>query len=197
MSQTTKTILIILGSLLVLCACTTTLLLATGLWSFGSFISRTEVSVNDDPGVAVRVGAEIADFEAPPGFTAQYGIHIGDLSIVGYESQGGKSHILFAQFPDGTKINVEEMLKQISEYSGDSRDDWYRSETTIIEEKPVTIRGQASTLSIAEGTSSDGSTYRTATASFQGRNGPALMIVASPVEDWDMQIVEDLIASIQ
>ena len=197
MSQTTKIILIILSSLLMLCACTAAVLLGTGLWSFGRFVNWADESFGNNPEIAVRVGSEIADFEVPAGFTSPYGIHVGDLSIVGYESQSGKSHILFAQFPDGAHVDADEMLKQISERSGDPRNDWYRSETTVIEEKPVTIRGQASTLSIAEGTSFDGTTYRTATATFQGKNGPALIMVASPMEEWDMNIVEDLIASIQ
>ena len=197
MDKTTKTILIVVGSLLLVCACAATAIFATGLWSFGRFVSWADESVSENPQVAVRVGSEIADFEVPDAFTSAYTVHFGDLSVVGYETQSGNSHILFAQFPDGTHIDVDEMLRKISERSGDPRSIWYGTETTQIEEKTVTIRGQETTLSIAEGTTSEGITYRTATATFQGANGPALVMVASPIEEWDTEMVESLIASIE
>jgi hypothetical protein len=197
MDKTTKTILIIVGSIVLLCACATTALFATGLWSFSRFVSWADESVSESPQVAVRVGSEIADFEIPEGFTSPYSVHFGDVSLVGYESQSGRSHILLAQFPEGTSINVDEMLRQISEQRGDPHSIWYRTETTLIEERPVTIRGQETTLNIAEGISSDGTTYWSATATFQGSSGPALVMVASPIEEWDMEMVEAFVASIE
>lgn len=197
MDKTTKTILIIVGLLLLLCGCATTAVFATGIWSFGRFVNQVDESVSESPQVAVRVGSEIADFEIPERFTSPYSVHFGDVSMVGYESQSGNSHILLAQFPEGTHINVDEMLRQISEGRGDPQSVWYRTETALIEEKPVTIRGQESTLSIAEGTSSEGTTYRTATATFEGRNGPALLMVACQIEEWDVEMVESFVASIK
>ena len=117
--------------------------------------------------------------------------------MVGYQSENGKSHILLAQFPEGTSINVDEMLKEISEYSDDPNSIWYNTETTLIEQKTVTICGQETTLNISEGTSSDGNTYRSATATFPGRVGPALVLVAAPIDEWDMEAVENFVASIE
>jgi hypothetical protein len=197
MDKTTKTILIVLGSILLVCACATAALFATGLWSFTRFVIWADESVSESSQVAVRVGSEIADFEVPAGFASPYSVHFGDVSMVGYESQNGSAHLLLAKFPDETSINVSEVLRQISEGRGDPQSVWYRMETTLIEEKPVTIRGQERILSIAEGTSSEGVIYRTATATFEGRNGPALVMLASPIAEWDLEMVETFLASIE
>jgi len=197
MDKTTKTALIIIGSLFLLCACAATAVIFTGFWSLGNVVKWVGNSTTEDSQEAVRVGSEIADYEIPAGFDTPYGVHFGDVNMVGYTSQSERSHILLAQFPEGTSLNINEMMRQISERPGDSNDTWYKTETKLLEERPVTICGQETTLSIGEGTSSDGITYRTAIAKFQGRGGPALVMVAGPLDEWDIGMVEAFIASIQ
>ena len=68
MDKTTKTILIVLGSVFVLCACAAMAIFTTGLWSFGRFVNFAERSVSESPQEAVKLGSEIADFEVPEGF---------------------------------------------------------------------------------------------------------------------------------
>lgn len=194
MDKTTKTVLILIGSVFVLCACAAIAAFAIGLWSF---VNVEKQNVGFRPQEAVRVGYEIADFEVPAGFDSPYSVHFGDVTMVGYDAQNERSHLLLAQFPKGTSINTQEMLKIIQKGRGDPDSIWYNTNVSLIEEKPVTIRGQETTLSISEGTSSDGISYRSATATFEGRNGPALVLIASPVEEWDITMVETFMASIQ
>jgi hypothetical protein len=197
MDKTTKTILIVIGSLLVVCGCVTVIVFATGIWSFNKFVNFAEQSVSENPQVAVRLGSEIADFEIPQGFGSPYSVHVGNVTMIGYKSASGNSHILLAQFPEGTSLNVEEMLKLIEEGSGDPNSIWYKTEMTVVDQKPVTVRGQNATLNISEGTSSDGIAYRSATATFEGRGGPSLVLVAGPLEEWDLEMVETFVSSIQ
>jgi len=197
MDKTTKTILIVIGSVLVICGCMTAAVFATGLWSFSRFVNFAERSVSESPQVAVRLGSEIADYEVPEGFGSPYSVHFGDVTLIGYKSPSERSHILLAQFPVGTSINVNEMLRLIEEDSGNPNSIWYNTKTEIVEQKPVTICGQESTLNISEGTSSDGIRFRMATATFEGRGGPSLVVVASPTDDWDAAVVEAFIESIQ
>jgi len=197
MDKTTKTILMVIGSILLVCGCITAGIFATGLWSFSRFVNFTERRVSESPQVAVRFGSEIADFEVPEGFASPYGVHIGDMTLVGYKSPSEKSLLLLAQFPKGTSINVDEMLRIIEEGSGDPNSIWYKTETTIIEQKAVTIRGQECNLSISEGTSSDGVELRMATAKFEGRGGPSLVMVAGPMDEWDDEMIENFISSIE
>jgi hypothetical protein len=197
MDKSTKTILIVIGSILLVCGCITAGVFATGLWSFSRFVNFTERSVSESPQVAVRFGSEIADFEVPEGFASPYGIHFGDMTLVGYKSSSEKSLLLLAQFPKGTSINVDEMLRRIEEGSGDPNSIWYKTETTVVEQKAVTIRGKECNLSISEGTSSDGVEFRMATAKFDGRGGPSLVMIAGPIDEWDIEMVENFISSIK
>jgi hypothetical protein len=145
----------------------------------------------------VRIGGEIADYEIPEGFGSPVSIHIGDMTMIRYKTLDKMSYIALAQFPEGTSINVEEMLRLMEEGTSDPNNVWYSTDTKIIEQKPVTICGQATTLNISDGTSVQELSYRYATASFEGRGGPALVMVGTPVEEWDMGMVDDFISSIQ
>jgi hypothetical protein len=197
MDKSTKTILIVIGSILLVCGCITAAIFATGLWSFSRFVNFTERSVSESPKVAVRFGSEIADFEVPEGFASPYGIHIGDMTLVGYKSSSEKSLLLLAQFPKGTSLNVDEMLRRVEEGSGDPNSTWYKTETTVVEQKAVTIRGKECNLSISGGISSDGVEFRMATAKFDGRGGPSLVMIAGPIDEWDIEMVENFISSIK
>lgn len=197
MDKTTKTVLIVIGSILVVCGCMAAAVFATGLWSFGRFVSWADESVSESPQVAIRLGSEIADFEVPEGFGAPYSIHFGDVTLIGYQSPSERSHLVLAQFPQGTSINVDEMLRIIRDGSNDPNSIWHNTEMELVEQKPVNIRGEECTLNISEGISSDGVEFRMATAKFEGRGGPSLVMIAGPIDEWDADMVEDFISSFE
>jgi hypothetical protein len=68
---------------------------------------------------------------------------------------------------------------------------------TVIESQPCQLRGEESTLILSEGVSHDGSRYRSASAIFDGTGGPALVNFSGPSEDWDQEMVDAFIASLQ
>ena len=183
MDKTTKIILIVVGSVIVLCACATVTVFATGLWTFRTVTKIADQTVSENPQEVVRVGAEIADYEIPEGFGSPVSFHIGDMTMIRYRTQDEMSYILLAQFPEGTSINLEEILRLIEEGTNDPNN--------------VTICGQETTLNVSEGINIDRRDYRYATAKFEGRGGPALVMVATPVDIWDSEMVDDFISSIQ
>jgi hypothetical protein len=197
MDKTTKTILIVIAAVVLVCVCLGAVVVATGLVSFNIFANQVQENVSENPEVAVRVGAEIADFEVPSGFGSPYSIHFGDVTLIQYSTDSEKSYLLIAQFPEGTSINIKEMLRIIQEGSGNPDSIWYNTDTTLVEEKSVNIRGQVSTLQISEGTSSGGVVYRVATTQFQGRGGPALLLIGGQLEEWDEDMVEQFVSSIR
>lgn len=197
MDKSTKTAVIVIGVILLVGAITAMTILATGLWAFGRFVNWANQSVSESPEMAVTVGSEIADYEIPNGFGSPYVVHFGDVSMVGYTSGSERSHILLAQFPVGTHVDVNTLLKQISKGSGQPDSVWYNTETTLIDEKPVLIRGEECILHISEGTSSEGTTYRSAIATFEGRGGPSLVLISTPLDEWDIDLIESFISSIQ
>lgn len=198
MSQTTKTVLIIVGSVLLLCACTTAILMGTGLWSFGKAVQFLDNSTTEDPQEVARVASEIATFDIPAGFDTQYGMKISTFSMVQYTTRSEETYIFLTQFPAGTSINVEEMMRQIRNNSRNPNSPWYNVDTQLIEKRPINIRGQETTLSISEGTSDQGKLYRMANATFQGNGeGPALLMIVGPADEWDSEVIEDFIASLR
>ena len=198
MDKTTKTILIIIGSLVVLCACAAAILIGTGLWGFGNLVRFADKSTTENPQEVANIASEIADFGIPEGFDTQYGIKIAAFSLVQYTTRSEDTYIFLTQFPGGTSINPDEMLREIRNNSRNPNSPWYNVDTELVEQKPVTIRGKETTLSISEGRSDNGELYRMANAKFQGKGeGPALLMIVGPADLWDAQLVEDFIASIQ
>jgi hypothetical protein len=198
MDKTTKTVLIIIGSLLVLCACTVAILAGTGLWSFGKFVQFADKSTTENPQEVAQIASGIADFNLPEDYTTHYGIKIATFSMVQYTTRNEENYIFLTQFPAGTSINVEEMLRQIKNSSRNPNSPWYNVDTTLVEQKRVNIRGEETTLSISEGKSDKGVMYRMANATFQGKGaGPTLLMVVGPADQWDTQLFEDFIASIR
>jgi hypothetical protein len=198
MTQTTKTVLIIIGSLLLLCACTTAVLMGTGLWSFGKLVQFADNSTTEDPQEVAQIASEISDFDVPAGFDTQYGMKISTFSMVQYTTRNEENYIFLTQFPAGTSINVDEMMRQIKNSSRNPNSRWYNVDTELVEKRPVTIRGEETTISISEGTSDQGELYRMADAIFQGRGeGPTLLMIVGPADQWNNALIEDFIASIR
>jgi hypothetical protein len=198
MDKTTKTILIILGSLFLVCVCAAGVLFTTGMWSVGKIVNWAQSNTSEDPARVAQVASEIADFEIPAGFNKHYAMKLGDLTLVQYMTDNEKVVLIVTQFPAGISINPDEMLRDIRNGSRDPNSPWYNMDMQLVEQRPVTIRGEETTLSISEGIDDKGTQYRMANAKFRGKaNGPALMTIAGPVDQWDLAIVEDFIASIQ
>lgn len=198
MDKTTKTVLIILGSLLALCACGAAIVFGTGLWSFGKLVQFADNSTTEDPQEVAQIASEIADFSLPERYSTQYGIKIATFSMVQYTTRSEDNYIFLTQFPAGTSIRPEEMMRQIRDNSRNPNSPWYNTDTTLVEQKPIAIRGSETTLSISEGTTDQGELYRMANATFQGRGeGPTLLMIVGPADQWDETMVEDFISSIR
>jgi hypothetical protein len=181
----------------VLCACAVAAIFGTGLWSLAKYNQWAETSTSNDLSEVAKLSQEIAVFTLPDGFGSPYGMHVGEITSVGFSSHSKNTHILLTQFPEGTSINTEELLKQVGKYSMNPDSGWNNTRMTVIEENPVIIRGQESILSISEGTSSDGTIYRSAITTFDSNKGVTMLVIAGPLEEWDRKLVDDFVASIQ
>lgn len=198
MSNTTKTILVIISVLVIVCACGSAAFLATGAWTVSKIVRWTNTSTSEDPQLVSGIADEIADFDLPAGFGSPDGVHFADFSAVSYRSQSGDTHIFLVQFPRGTRLDADEMLNTIKHSSAVLETPWYGIQMATVEQKPVTVHGQESTLIIQEGITSDGEAFRTGIVTFQAEgSGPALLMVAGPVEEWDAEMLDSLIASVK
>lgn len=93
---------------------------------------------------------------------------------------------------------MDEMMRQIRQNSRRLDSPWYNVDTVLVEQRPVTIRGRETTMSISEGKDGRGELYRMASATFDGKAGsPAVLMILVPADQWDEKMVDDLIISIQ
>jgi hypothetical protein len=196
MNKTLKVILIIILVLVVLCCCIGTALALTGVVSMQSIIKNIESNATEKPAEVAVIASDIADFDLPAGFDKPFGMKFASFAFAGYFSSTSDTSILIAQLPQNLNINVEDIMKSMQEKSGQGQVTVNGGEMKSVENRPMTIRGQQSTLIIKEGQSSEGQTTRVGTVSFTGKQGSeAIMMITSPAANWDDAMVNTLIAS--
>ena len=79
---------------------------------------------------------------------------------------------------------------------GEQKADRY-TRVNIVETRTVTMRGKEVPMVVGEGINSENQDFREVTALFEGRGGPALVSIISPVDQWDWETVDAFIASIE
>jgi len=149
-------------------------------------------AVKTDSDQVASAAADIADFDLPAGYRADFTAHLMGYTVAAFNPGDGHSHLYLIQSADeadGEKL--AEMLDQLAPGSSDPR-----TRMTVLETRPVTVRGEESTLVISDGINSEGESYRQATVAFQGQGGPALLVFSEPIERWDQATVDNFLASI-
>ena len=140
-----------------------------------------------------NAAAKIAEFDLPVGYSPEISASLEGYTLVSYNPGDGHSHLYLIQSEkeaDGEEL--ASMLEQIAPGSYDPQ-----TRMTVIETRPVTVREQEAILVISEGVTSEGETYRQVTVAFQGKGGPALLMLSEPVTSWNQETVDAFIASIQ
>jgi hypothetical protein len=153
----------------------------------------TNTTINTDTDKIISVASEIADFDLPAGYQPEFSASLEGYTLVSYNPGDGHSHLYLIQSEkesDGEKL--ASMVEQIAPGSYDPQ-----TRMTVIETHLVTMREQEVTLVISEGVTSEGETYRQVTVAFQGKGGPALLVLCGPATSWNQQLVDAFIDSIQ
>lgn len=151
------------------------------------------IATKDDPQQTKDAGAEIADFELPAGYESELSTKMLGYTLVTYNGQSDADHLYLIQSEkesDGEEL--EQMLTQLSPGSSDPN-----TRMTVIENRPITLRGHETTLVISEGVNSEGESYRQLTVVFEGKGGPALMVFSEPIDNWDQATIDEFLASIR
>ncbi len=155
---------------------------AVAAWPVGGASAQAE------PGVTLD---RIATISLPSGYSEAYVVDLGNLQAIGFDGADGRSHIILLQ---GPAVGVERGREL---RAAAPREIDHATGLILTEIRSITVRGQAATLTQAEGSSHDGTPYHEATVAFHGRSGPALLIVSGPSSGWDPAVLDALITSIQ
>ena len=200
MSKNTKIVIGIVIGIVVLCFC-----ICIGIWGAflitGKAISESTLVENSDE--AQTLAHNIVDYDLPPGYRELGAFDIGIFKMVIINGEGTDTYnvsspvIIIAEIPISLVMGEEEMIRQIQSNMEKSMGN-QRFEMVLVDEKPVTIRGQEVTLFTYEGTSDRGTAMKqVVTSIFDGKNGSVMLMIFGEEAGWDQAEVDAFINSIR
>ena len=151
------------------------------------------VAVNANSEDVAKAAAGIAEFALPANYAPEFTAQLGSYTAVAYNPGDGRSHLYLIQ--SDKEADREKLTQTLTDLVPGSSDP--NTRLTVVENRAATIRGEAATVVISDGVNHDGNTYRQVTVAFQGKGGPALLVLSEPTESWDQSTLDALLASIQ
>lgn len=151
------------------------------------------VEATNDAQYVTKLASKIADFDLPADYLPEFSAEMAGYTLAAYKGASGPSHLYLIQSKnqsDGKEL--ERMLTQLAPGSSDAN-----TRMTVIENRTTTVRGQEVAVVVSEGVNSENISYRQITVDFQGKGGPALLVLSETVEGWDQAAVDTFLASIQ
>jgi len=191
MSRGLRTALI-LAAIVLFCCCVAGL----GGTLLGTRVFGRALITNPDRVQAV--GREIADYDVPSDYQELFAMNMLGVKIVaiGPAAPADFMMIMLMQLPSGLEVSQSEMERQIEQALA-RQTGLARADMTEVGEEEVIIKGEPVTLIVREGVTDDGEQMRQVTGLFEGKGGPAVLMVAGEVDAWDTEMVDRFIASIR
>ena len=142
--------------------------------------------------IVAKTAEKIADFTLPPGYVPEYGLHaLGYTAVAYHDDEAGHLYLVQSESEaDGTALQ-EALDEMVPGYQDEER------ELEVVEQWSFTLRGQEVLVTISEGTGGESEMMRQATAVFQGKAGPTLLILREPSNRWDEAAVQAFLASVR
>lgn len=153
-------------------------------------------SAQKDTASIRAVADKISGYSIPQGYSEQFALDVMGYQMVSLVGKTPNCHIYLVQAPKGTEADIARLEEQARSMEASKKNDRPR-DVRVVENRTVTIRGQEVQMAVGEGTNSDNLPYREISALFDGRGGPTLVSVASPVDQWDWDQVNAFLASIE
>lgn len=192
MNTTLKLVLGFLAGAVLTCV----LVAVLGLTLFRATALSILSGVQAQPGEAASIAQEIADFTLPAGYSSAVAADFADFELVGYNGPDGTSHIYLMQLPPAVRVDLAELESQLQSSTTD-QGNANGLDMHVIEQQSVTIRGQATTLVVSEGTNGQGQSIRSANAAFEGKDGQALLSFSGHTAGWDAAMIDAFIDSMK
>jgi len=192
MSKNTKIILGVLIGIVILCI----IVGVIGVVALGYAGNKLAEAVHTDPAKVQEIASSVAEFDLPAGFEAPFAMDLAGYTFLGYTGSDEQSHIFFLKIPANASASQEE-LDQIAKQAMQQQGNSNNAEMTVVGEQQVTIRGQQVNMTVSEGTSSNGHTYRQQAGFFKGKGGLTYIAIEMPTATWDQNKVDAFLASIQ
>ncbi len=149
--------------------------------------------LNTDDEKIMEVTQQIAGFPLPIGFKPEFTANLKGYNFVSFTTGSENSHLYLLQSSDPSdEENLQNMLNDLVPGVGDMQ-----SRQEVVDNYPISIRGQETIMVHSNGINSDGKEYQQALIGFEGKGGPALFIYSSLSGDWDLEEVLNIVDSIE
>jgi hypothetical protein len=153
----------------------------------------SHASLNTQDEKIWQAAETISVFQPPADFEPEVTVEFNDYTLISFSGNSPQSHLYLIQSQneqDETRLSgvLNDLLPGASDF---------KQRTTVLENRPVTIRGKQSTLIISEGTNGDQIRYRQAMVQFAGNGGPALLVYSEPLSRWNEETLDALLASFE
>ena len=191
-----KKLWIAFGVVLTLCVCVG----VAGFFALRSVGSRMAESVKLDPAEVEQVGAQIAEYEVPEGYSHRMAMSMMgyDFVIIAPEGDGSGMMIMLAQFGQAfvqgsdPKAFQEQMQRSLEQQSGRRG-----LNLKAVETRTITIRGQEVEVTVFEGADENGISIRQMVASFATENGLGMVLIQGVAGAWDQDAADAFLESIR
>jgi hypothetical protein len=195
MSKTTKTILIVLG-IIVLCCCVVGI---GGYFYIQNFITNLNFDeyIVTDPFQIEQAAKEIAEYNLPAGYEESYSMDFfGFFQGVFITNETKGILISMIQLNSSLASGMEGYEEQFQE----SFLEQYQMDDinlNLVEQRTVMIRGKEETVQVFEGSDNEGSNYTQWVTTFEGNNGTVVVVILGNANNWNDAEVESFLTSIQ
>ncbi len=186
-----KTILIIVGVLVVVCLC----LAGVGLFALNRAGNWIRQSTSTNPAEIAQTAREITDYTLPQGYKETVSMSFFNITMVVFTREDSTMSIFLLQMPVNSGLSSEQMKEQVQEFIETKTGRRYT--LNYVGSQNVMIRGQTTEMFIYEGTSDQGESVRQMMGFFEGKNGPAWLMVTGNPNAWDQVGVESFIQSLR
>lgn len=173
-----------------LLVCLSVLVILTVLSACSPKSERTKLNV------IRKVADQIAGYSLPENYSEQFAVDLMGYQMVSLEGPTPNCHIYLVQAPKDVHVDADTLEAQARSMEGEKGGNDLRR-LRVVEERSVTLRGEDALLQVSEGINSEDQPYRVGTALFTGRNGPALVSIASPVDLWDWDLANQFLESLE
>ena len=196
MSKTTKIVLGIVGIVVVLCLCLTSVGVVAGVWG----ISRT-VTLN--PQKVQAAADEIMSYDMPPGYHNLFVMNLGIMKVLSITAISKSPGMPTPPMIGITQVVMNAQLDPVRmrQVLLDSVNRNMRKNNVtlkLVKQEIIDLRGAPTEVFTFEGINDQGIQYRAVgTAYFPARNGVASVLISGETAAWDEQAMDNFIRSIR
>jgi hypothetical protein len=168
------------------------LLMLSSILITGCSSPKNKVSNQD----IAAIGDKIASFTIPQGYSRDFAVDMLGYQLISLEGPVPSCHIYLIQAPKEANLDLDNLQDQARLLEGNHKPERLR-DYRVVETRTSLLKGQEVPVIVGEGINSENQTYRGVLILFEGRSGPAMVNISSPVGQWDWDMVDEFLASIQ